>query len=70
MSISMWDEKKIRIVDIENELGVRTAAASNVIHGKTKEISDTTVRKVQKMLAERGHLPNIAAALSALIILG
>lgn len=66
----MWDEKKIRIVDIASELGVRTATVSNAIHGKTKKASDTTVRKVQKMLAERGHLPNIAAALSALIILG
>lgn len=44
----MWDEKKIRIVDIASELGVRTAAASNVIHGKTKESSDTTVREVQE----------------------
>lgn len=48
MRISMWDEKKIRIVDIASELGVRTAAASNVIHGKTKESSDTTVREVQE----------------------
>ena len=60
MIISMRDEKKIRIVDIENELGVRTAAASNVIHGKTKEISDTTVRKVQKMLAKTTFKGNAA----------
>ena len=62
----MRDERKFRIVDIASELGVRTAAASNVIHGKTKEASDTTVREVQELLAERGHLPDIAAALLAL----
>ena len=66
----MWDEKKIRIVDIASELGVRTATVSNAIHGKTKKASDTAVREAQEKLAERGHLPNIAAALSALIILG
>ncbi|SEJ38006.1 LacI family DNA-binding transcriptional regulator [Sharpea azabuensis] len=65
----MWDEKKIRIVDIASELGASTATVSNAIHGKKKEISDTTVRKVQEKLDESGHLPNIAAALSALIIL-
>lgn len=32
----MWDEKKIRIIDIADELGVSTATVSNVIHGKTK----------------------------------
>lgn len=48
MRISMRDERKFRIVDIASELGVRTAAASNVVHGNTKEASDTTVREVQE----------------------
>lgn len=34
----MWDEKKIRIIDIADELGVSTATVSNVIHGKKKDI--------------------------------
>lgn len=59
----MWDEKKIRIIDIANELGVSTATVSNVIHGKTKKISDATVRRVQEKLVERGYIPNMAATL-------
>ena len=48
----MWDEKKIRIVDIASELGVRTATVSNAIHGKTKKASDTAVREAQEKLAK------------------
>lgn len=61
----MWDEKKIRIVDIAEELGVSTATVSNVIHGKTKKISDGTIKRVQEKLAERGYIPNMAATLLA-----
>lgn len=59
----MWNEKKIRIIDIADELGVSTATVSNVIHGKTKKISDATVRRVQEKLVERGYIPNMAATL-------
>ena len=38
--------QKVRIVDIAKELGVSTATVSNVIHGKTKKISDATVKKI------------------------
>ena len=48
--MNMWDEKKIRIIDIADELGVSTATVSNVIHGKIKKISDATVRRVQEKL--------------------
>lgn len=61
----MWAEDKVRIVDIANELGVSTATVSNVIHGKTKKISDRTVRRVQEKLEERGYIPNMAATLLA-----
>lgn len=40
-------EQRVRIVDIAEELGVSTATVSNVIHGKTKKISDRTVKRVQ-----------------------
>lgn len=61
----MWDENKIRIVDIADELGLSTATISNVIHGKTKKISDQTVKRVQDKLQERGYIPNMAATLLA-----
>ncbi len=61
----MWEEGKVRIIDIANELGVSTATVSNVIHGKTKKISVQTVRRVQEKLEERGYIPNMAATLLA-----
>ena len=41
---------RIRIKDIADELGLSTATVSNVIHGKTKKISDETVKRVQDLL--------------------
>lgn len=56
---------RITIKDIAEELGVSTATVSNVIHGKTKKISDKTVAKVQEKLEESGYIPNMAAVLLA-----
>ena len=61
----MWDENKVRIVDVADALGLSTATVSNVIHGKTKKISDGTVRRVQEKLREMGYIPNMAATLLA-----
>ena len=61
----MWDENKVRIKDIAEELGVSTATVSNVLHGKTRKISDRTVKKVEQKLEERGYIPNMAATLLA-----
>ena len=57
--------QKVRIVDIAKELGVSTATVSNVIHGKTKKISDATVKRVQKLLEERQYIPSMAGLLLA-----
>lgn len=46
-------EKRIRICDIAEELGLSTATVSNVLNGKTKKISDETVKRVQAALEER-----------------
>lgn len=46
---------RIRIVDIAEELGVSTATVSNVIHGKTKKISDETVKRAQARAASLGQ---------------
>ncbi len=56
---------RIRIVDIADELGVSTATVSNVIHGKTKKISDETVKHVQQLLEERQYIPSMARILLA-----
>ncbi|MGM9579956.1 MAG: LacI family DNA-binding transcriptional regulator [Anaerovibrio sp.] len=57
--------QRVRIVDIAKELGVSTATVSNVIHGKTKKISDATVKRVQKLLEERQYIPSMAGLLLA-----
>lgn len=61
----MWDENKVRIKDVAEALGVSTATVSNVLHGKTKKISDATVKRVQEKLNEMGYVPNMAATLLA-----
>ena len=57
--------RRVTIKDIAEEIGVSTATVSNVIHGKTKKISDRTVAKVQEKLQESGYIPNMAAVLLA-----
>ena len=47
--------ERVRIADIAEELGLSTATVSNVIHGKTKKISDETVKRVQALLEERQY---------------
>lgn len=61
----MADERRVRIADIAEELGVSTATVSNVIHGKTKKISDATVQRVQELLEERRYIPSMAGILLA-----
>lgn len=56
---------RIRIKDIAEELGLSTATVSNVIHGKTKKISDETVKRVQDLLEKRQYIPNMAGILLA-----
>lgn len=57
--------KRVRIVDLAEELGLSTATVSNVIHGKTKKISDETVKRVQALLEERQYIPSMAGILLA-----
>jgi len=59
------DEKRVRISDIAEELGLSTATVSNVLHGKTKKISEKTVQKVQTLLEERQYIPSMAGILLA-----
>lgn len=59
------EEQRVRISDIAQELGLSTATVSNVIHGKTKKISDETVKRVMALLEERQYIPNMAGILLA-----
>ena len=61
----MENDKIVRIADIAEELGVSTATVSNVIHGKTKKISDRTVQRVSELLEERQYIPSMAGILLA-----
>lgn len=54
------EEQRVRICDIAEELGLSTATVSNVIHGKTKKISDETVKRVMALIEERGYIPAMA----------
>lgn len=59
------EKQRVRISDIAEELGLSTATVSNVIHGKTKKISDETVKRVQALLEERQYIPSMAGILLA-----
>ena len=51
----------ITIKEIASRLGLSTTTVSNVIHGKTKEVSAETIERVQKFLEEVEYVPNINA---------
>lgn len=51
----------ITIKDMAEMLGISTTTVSNVIHGKTSEVSKKTVERVEKLLAEYEYVPNISA---------
>lgn len=59
------ERNRVRISDIAEELGVSTATVSNVIHGKTKKISDETVKRVQELLEKKAYIPSMAGILLA-----
>ena len=51
----------ITIKEIARQLHMSTTTVSNVIHGKTKEVSPDTIAKVQAFLDQVGYVPNISA---------
>lgn len=59
------EEQRVRIRDIAEELGLSTATVSNVLHGKTKKVSDKTVQRVLALLEERQYIPSMAGILLA-----
>lgn len=59
------EEHRVKISDIADELGLSTATVSNVIHGKTKKVSEESVKRVQQLLEERQYIPSMAGILLA-----
>jgi len=51
----------ITIKEMADMIGVSTTTVSNVIHGKTGEVSQKTVEKIQKMLDDYDYVPNMNA---------
>lgn len=51
----------ITIKQIATMLGVSTTTVSNVIHGKTDQMTEATVEKVEKLIKEYNYIPNISA---------
>ncbi len=51
----------ITIKEIASELGMSATTVSNVIHGKTKEVSPETIERVNAYLDEVDYVPNINA---------
>ena len=51
----------ITIKEMSNILGISSTTVSNVIHGKTSEVSKETVKKVEKLLKKYDYVPNINA---------
>lgn len=51
----------ITIKEIADMLGISTTTVNNVIHGKTGQVSQKTIEKVQKVIAEYEYVPNMNA---------
>ncbi len=51
----------ITIKEIAKQLNLSATTVSNVIHGKTKEVSPVTIERVQNFLEEVEYVPNINA---------
>ena len=51
----------ITIKEIARQLNMSTTTVSNVIHGKTGEVSPETQQRVRSYLEEVGYIPNINA---------
>ena len=51
----------ITIKEIASELGMSATTVSNVIRGKTKEVSPETIERVNRFLEEVDYIPNINA---------
>src|SRR5699024_3421363 len=51
----------VTLKDIAEIAGVSIGTVSRVINHKTNEISDATVKKIEKIIKEEGYVPNVRA---------
>lgn len=51
----------VTIKELARKLNLSTTTVSNVIHGKTHEVSSSTIERVEKALKEYDYIPNISA---------
>lgn len=51
----------MRLQDIADKAGVSRTTVSNVLHGKTKKVSQETADRVRRILIEENYLPSSAA---------
>ena len=52
----------ITIKELAEILDLSTTTVSNVIHGKSKEVSQATIERVQEALVTYEYVPNISAS--------
>lgn len=51
----------ITIKELADKLGVSTTTISNVIHGKTREVSQATIEMVEQAVRDYNYIPNMSA---------
>jgi len=52
---------RVTLKDIAEEAGVSLMTVSNVMNGKSARVSPQTIERVQRIVAERGYVPNASA---------
>ncbi|MCI8640164.1 MAG: LacI family transcriptional regulator [Coprococcus sp.] len=57
--------KKITIKEVAKRAGVSPTTVSNVLHGNQEKVSESTAKKVRKVLGETGYEPSVGALLLA-----
>lgn len=55
------EQKRLRLQDVADMLGVSRTTVSNVLHGKTKKVSMETIKKISQVLDEQGYVPNMSS---------
>lgn len=58
---ALESHRLVTIKEMAQMLGISQTTVSNVIHGKTKEVSQKTIDEVQKIIEEYHYVPNMSA---------